>query len=398
MRILLHDFSGHPFQSQLSRGLAARGHEVLHIECSSYPSGKGSFDGSRGDGQPTFASISLGRPFERYHPLRRLVDELRYSIKFIAACRRFGPDIVISCNDPLLAKAVFGLWAAVRRVRWVFWLQDIYSVAMTREADRRSWLGPRAGRLFQWIERRLLHSADAVVPISEDFSGILDEWGIDEAKRTVIENWAPIEELPVRPRDNPWRTEQGLGDRFVYLYAGTLGLKHNPELLATLAEAQPETAVVVVSEGLGADHLREQRRLRSIENLHVLDYQPWESVPDVTGTADVLIVLLEPDAGVYSVPSKILTSLCAGRPILASIPAANLGARTITDAGAGIVVTPGEEIAFKDAARRLLDTDERKRMGMSARSFAEKTFDIERITDRFAAVIERASRNGTGRS
>ena len=31
MRILIHDFAGHPFQMQLSRQLAARGHFVTHV-------------------------------------------------------------------------------------------------------------------------------------------------------------------------------------------------------------------------------------------------------------------------------------------------------------------------------------------------------------------------------
>ena len=31
MRIVIHDCAGHPFQVQLSRELAHRGHEVLHL-------------------------------------------------------------------------------------------------------------------------------------------------------------------------------------------------------------------------------------------------------------------------------------------------------------------------------------------------------------------------------
>ena len=31
MRILVHDYAGHAFPFQLSRSLAARGHEVLHV-------------------------------------------------------------------------------------------------------------------------------------------------------------------------------------------------------------------------------------------------------------------------------------------------------------------------------------------------------------------------------
>ena len=31
MRIVVHDYAGHPFQVQLARALAAAGHEVLHL-------------------------------------------------------------------------------------------------------------------------------------------------------------------------------------------------------------------------------------------------------------------------------------------------------------------------------------------------------------------------------
>jgi glycosyltransferase involved in cell wall biosynthesis len=219
---------------------------------------------------------------------------------------------------------------------------------------------------------------------------------VDPAKRTVIENWAPLDEVPPRPRDNAWRAEIGLGDRFAYLYAGTLGLKHNPDLLFDLAADDPSADVVVVSEGMGADRLRARLADEPLPNLRILPFQPWEALPDVLGAADVLVVLLEAEAGTFSVPSKILTSLCAGRPILAAIPEANLGARTIARARAGIVVAPGEPERFLTAARELRhSTETRGRMGAAARAHAETAFDIEAITDRFLEVISRATAAST---
>ena len=41
MRILVHDYSGHPFQVQLSRELSRRGHDVTHSFSEVYVSGKG---------------------------------------------------------------------------------------------------------------------------------------------------------------------------------------------------------------------------------------------------------------------------------------------------------------------------------------------------------------------
>ena len=392
MRIIVHDFSGHPFQAELARALGRRDHDVLHVRCVSYVGGKGAFPPESG-GSVQYAPLSVGAVFERYRTLPRLAQELAYARKFNALAAAYRPDVVVSCNDPLLAKAGFAQWARRHQVPWVFWLQDVYSVAMAREAARRSPAGRVVGAGFQRLERRLLGMSDEVVAITDDFGPILDQWAVPARKRTVIENWAPLDEVPQRPRDNRWRADMGLGDRFVYLYAGTLGLKHNPGLLYELAEAEPDADVVVVSEGLGAERLRAMLDDRPLGNLKVLPFQPWEQAPDMLGAADVLVVLLEAEAGTYSVPSKILTSLCAGRPILAAMPAANLGARTIVAAGAGCVVPAEKSDEFLREAHRLRHDDgARRAMGAAGRAYAERAFDIEDIADRFMVVIERARR------
>ena len=107
-------------------------------------------------------------------------------------------------------------------------------------------------------------------------------------------------------------------------------------------------------------------------------------------SADVLVALLETDAGAFSVPSKVLTYLSAGRPILAAIPAVNRAARTIADAGAGIVVEPGDRGALVNAAQRLASDDALRGACAAAwRRYADTAFDIEAITDRFEAVLSR---------
>ena len=103
----------------------------------------------------------------------------------------------------------------------------------------------------------------------------------------------------------------------------------------------------------------------------------------------MLVAALEADAGVFSVPSKVLTYHCAGRPILAAIPSSNLAARTIAQAGSGVCVEPGDIAGFLEAARRLrADATLRERCGRAARAYAEKNFDIETIADRFEEAIK----------
>lgn len=384
MRILVHDHPGHAFPFQLSRWLAGRGHEVRHVFSTSIESPRG-----RSDSQPddpaglTIEGVDLGAPIRKYDLPRRLYQEDRYAKLVAGRLAAFAPDVVLSGNcSPLIQRTLLRA-AHARGSRFVYWLQDIYFYALARALSARlPGLGALPAAVLRRVELAALRRSDAVVAITEDFRDILVRGGVPPARIHVVENWAPLAEATPPPAGT-WRAEQGLAGRFVFLYAGTLGLKHNPRLLAALARRwrnDPAVAVVVVTQGRGRAWLDSAKAAGGLDNLVLLDYQPAERVAEVTGSADVLLAILEPYAGVLSVPSKVLTYLCSGRPILAAIPPSNLAARTLERAGAGLVVPPDDEAAFLSAAARLrADADLRETLGRAGRAHAERAFDIDRI-------------------
>ena len=397
MHILHHDFGGYPYPAELSRALAARGHRVTHAFCPSLETTPGGAFARREDDPEgfDFAPLSLGEPLAKYDFLKRRRQEARYGVMAAELTERLRPDVVISANMPLDAQKT--LQAACRKagIPFVFWLQDVIGVATHRLLRRKLPIaGEVIGRYYLALEAKLLRRSDAVVPITDDFKPLLQEWGVADDRVTTIENWAPLAELSVRPKDNPWAVAQGLADRFVFLYAGTMGMKHNPELIARLAEAvndHDDVRMVVISQGPGADYLREQQTARGLRHLVVQGYEPFERMPDVMGTADVLTAILEPDAGAFSVPSKVLSYLCAARPLLTAMPLENLASRIVAREGAGVVVAPDDLEGFVVGGRRLLDdATARTTMGANARAYAERAFAIDAITDRFEAVLDEA--------
>ena len=395
MRIGIHDFSGHPFQVQLSRELASRGHEVVHWHCPSYVTGKGAVESSAAD-PSTFRlqPIPLTRAFSKYSMRRRLQQERAYGRALSAAAAAFAPDVLVSSNNPLLSQQVLLRTCERLGLPFVFWQQDIYSVAMARVAKSRyPLLGSMMGRYLLRLEASMLRRSAKVVAISEDFLPVLRSWGVHDENVVVIENWAPLDDLPMAPRDNAWARERELVGSRVFLYSGTLGVKHNPEMLVELAEQYrgTDTRVVVLSEGLGADFLRRASAQRGLDNLAVLPFQPFQQLPMVFASADVLVAILDAPAGSYSVPSKVLSYHCAGRPILAALPQDNLAARVVDRAKSGIVVDPSSTVAFVSGARRLLEDEElRLRCGENARTFAETAFDIDQIAEPIRGDLRRA--------
>jgi len=213
---------------------------------------------------------------------------------------------------------------------------------------------------------------------------------------SVIENWAAIDDIAVGTKDNGWSREHGLHTGFAFVYSGTLGRKHNPMLLLKLAQqCGSGDSVVVVTQGFGVPLLSAAKAAHSLDSLKLLPIQPAKHLVDVLAAADVLVAMIDSDSGAFAVPSKVLSYLCAGRPILLAAPKENLAARTVERIGAGIVVDPADEAGFMAAADRLrTDARLRAELGANGRAYAERAFDMARITDRFEQVLSAVTRPG----
>lgn len=346
--------------------------------------------------------IDLGEQFSNYGLVGRFRHERRYGSLLASSIREFAPDVVMSGNTPLDAQAAALGAAHAHSAKFIFWAQDLLSLAIAGAVRRRL---PVVGRLVGWryarLERRLLRDSDAVVAISQQMAERVGRWGVPQRRLSVIENWAPIGDLPEVPRANAWATAHGLADTFNFLYSGTLGLKHQPEFLFELARhvrQRTDARVVVVSQGLGVEWLQGACAREELANLVILPFQAIEDLPQVLGSGDVLVALLRGEAGDFSVPSKVTSYLCAGRPVLAAVPKSNLAAQVLEESGGGLVVDCDSVSEFLDGAQHLSEVEARRfAMGRAARKSAEQRFDIGRITDKFEALMQ-GSGGDTGQS
>lgn len=391
MRILLHDYSGHPFQVELSRELSRRGHAVTHSYCDAYTSGKGHLTAEPGE-TIRFDPIGVGVVIAKMSFGKRLLQELRFGVELVRQVRRTRPDMVMASNVPIPTLLVLAAVLRLRGIPWVLWHQDVQAVAI------RSFAGSKLSRSFtlvaaligageKWCARR----AAAVVVIADSFVDVHRRWGTAD-KTTVIANWAPLAEIRPVTRLNDWSHEHGLDDVRTLLYSGTLGLKHNPALLVRLArsviDAGQQVRLVVVNQGPAEQVLRDEAARLDVPLL-LLPFQPYERLSDVLGSGDVLVVLLEQDAGAFSVPSKTLSYLCAGRPIVGLMPAENLAATLVARVD-GCVLPPHER-SLPEAAQWVCEVlgDEQRSaaLGKAARALAEEEFALAGCADSFEAIL-----------
>jgi colanic acid biosynthesis glycosyl transferase WcaI len=396
MRIVIHDYAGHAFPISLSRALAARGHEVVHAYASSLQTPRGDLTG-RPDDSPTlsFREVPMDPEYARYkYSLRRRRKmEVRYGKQVARFITEWKPDAVLSGNTPTETQEPISRAATAGNGRFYYWLQDFYSLAVDQILRRKIPVaGAWIGAWYRHLDRRQFQRSSQIIAITEDFAPILTrEFGVDEHRISVVPNWAVIEDIPSLPKDNPWSRRHSLHDKFVFLYSGTIGMKHNPALLLELARRNaqnPDVRVVVVSEGIGAEWLRKEAAAAKLSNLLILPYQPFADLPSVLASGDVLVGILEENAGTFSVPSKTLSYLCAERPLLLAIPPANLAARIVRENNAGLTVPSADMEGFIAAASTLRDDPEScAAMGRNARTYAEFTFPIGKTAAIFAEIL-----------
>jgi colanic acid biosynthesis glycosyl transferase WcaI len=394
MKILVNDYCGHPFQVQLSRSLARRGYQVLHTYCSSVQTPHGTLTKQKNDPHSfDIQPIELSNEFNKYGLVSRWKQERELGQKMVDVALDFSPHIIISGNTPLGAQARLVKLSHTKKIKFIFWVQDILGVGITKALKKRlPIVGGIIGWFFQKFEQSLLKKSHKIVLISKDFESYIPSKLIKNNQVTVIENWAPLDELPLMPRANAWSSKYGLDDKFCFLYSGTLGLKHNPELLLQLAihfKDKTNVRIIVISEGLGADFLAEKKVQHDLDNLILIEFQPFEIVPSVLASADVLLAILEPDASIFAVPSKVLTYLCAKKPLLLAVPSENLAARIVNENQAGIVISPADTTTFIKAADKLMhNSDLRVHLAANGLQYAKQTFNIEKITEKFEQIIK----------
>jgi colanic acid biosynthesis glycosyl transferase WcaI len=148
LRIHLHDNSGHAFPVQLSRALAALGHNVRHTYMASFQSPKGQL-ARQPDDPPSLQieGLSLDGAFPKYSYWRRWRYERRFGKLLAAQIEQQRPDVLLVCNTPLDVLDVLQRTCKRNGIRLVFWVQDLYGYAVAKI------LGQRYGRPGQWVGR-----------------------------------------------------------------------------------------------------------------------------------------------------------------------------------------------------------------------------------------------------
>jgi colanic acid biosynthesis glycosyl transferase WcaI len=320
----------------------------------------------------------------------------------VAAASRPRPDVVLAMSPPLTLGLAGWLTARLRRVPFVFNIQDVFpDVAVELGVIT----NPSIISLASAVERFTYLRSDAVTVLSDDLrDNVAAKLHDNRPERVhVIPNFVDTEHITPTPRENRYREEFGLTGKTIVMYAGNVGFSQSLDLVLDAANALAhDPDLVFVINGGGAARPGLERKASNLPNVHFVDMQPKDRLPEVLAAADIHVVPLRQGLARSSVPSKMYSILAAGRPIVASVDIGTEVAAVVERANAGIAVPPGDPEAFTKALARLVaEPDEAERMGRSGRAFIEQWASPAAVAERYEALFhdlrDRQGRFGGGR-
>ncbi len=278
---------------------------------------------------------------------------------------------------------------------WLFRLPHVYDMHSSPPQQLSNFQFTRFGPLvwlFQWLERRVIASSDAVITICPALEEHVKQV-CQDARQVMIENvaseadpWAAPEADVRRPRDS----YPQLDSRRVVLYAGTFEPYQGLDMLLAAAAPVARQAGDVLFVLVGGKPEQVQRYQAMARSLGVADHvlftgtRPPEEVPAFIRLAHVLV---SPRASGTNTPLKVYSYLRSGKPIVAT----DLPTHTqVLTPQVAVLVRPEAESLAQGILSVLQDPALARRLGESARLLFQQKYSFESFLRKTEQVLQMA--------
>ena len=297
----------------------------------------------------------------------------------------FKVDGVLAMSPPLTLGLTGWFTKIIRRAPLVFNIQDVFPDAAIQTGAISN---KKIIAAAKWLERMSYQRSDAVVLLSQDLRANIAN-KIDKKfhqRLHVIPNF--VDTIAITPQDRmtAYRSELGIGDQLVVMYAGNVGFSQSLNLVVDAAAKFPDIAFVINGDGAARKKLEED--CARLTNVYFGDYQPIERLSEVLATGDIHVVPLRAGLASVSVPSKSYSILAAGRPMLAAIDPGTEIPNMLQQSGAGVAVEPDNSTAFIEALSQLVSRREQlHEMGSRGRTWVETHASPASVAAQYEAIF-----------
>ncbi len=380
--------------ADICEGLADRGYDVTVVAGEpSYEPDAPDAPGHEQRGGVEVHRVSTG-PFSGKE---NLVSRFgKYGLFMLGAWRRatavaseLDPDAVLTFHNPPFVGV---LGAHISRRYDAAYVYSPYDI-LPEVVVRGGWVLPDpAIRAWERINDHIHGRADEIVVLGRGMKEVLaKEKDVEREKLERAALWAQPELRPEPDHDAVRREFDIREDDLLLLYSGNMGYMHAVEPIVEAAAMLDGAPVrfLLIGRGPKRSVVEDALEERDLSNAELLDYQPKETFEQLVGTADAAFVTLEPEMEKLAVPSRALTFLSAGTPLIVGMGDRGEVARLAEEEDCGWIVRSAGEL--KDRVLDLVHSrEEIERKSRNASEAYRAHFSRDQTVATYDRVIGRA--------
>jgi len=262
-------------------------------------------------------------------------------------------DVVLVTSPPLFVGITGYIASALKRIPLVFEIRDLWPESAIETGVLTNKL---LIKMSYWFEALIYRKAKMINTLTPAFKDcLINEKGLSEEKVIMIPNGADLDIVYYGEKDNWVRTQYGIGNKFVVLYMGAIGVANH---LITLVEAAKQIREIkdivfmLIGDGMQKTELIEKAKEYGLDNIIFVGNQPKYKIRDFCNAADVgVAVLKKTDVFKTVYPNKVFDYMACKKPIILGID--GIARKLVEEADCGIYIEPENVDRFTKVLREL---------------------------------------------
>lgn len=357
-----------PFNRDLCEYLADRGHQVSAVTAFPYYPLWRKRPEDRGCSyrEESLGGVAVHRCWcyvpARVTTIRRILHELSFCVSTTARLLTLPrADVYVVVSPPLALGFFAWMVTRLKRSRFVFHVQDLQpDAAVGLGMLKRGWLV----RILYSLERFAYAKAAVVSGISAGMLEAFRTKGVPAERRRMFPNWLREGSAagPNLENRNLARRQFAIDDHaLLAIYAGNLGKKQSLEILAEVAHLlgsqardKPHVRLIIAGDGAGRAELERTLAEKGSPDVQLLPLLSDADYRKLLAAADVALITQAAGTGQFFFPSKLLSVLAAGLPVVAVADEGSELAAAIKEGEFGATVRPGDGQALTALLQKLM--------------------------------------------
>ena len=344
---------------------------------------------SQDDAQAKVLRLRIGNT-QKTNLIEKGISTVTLEQKFIRAIKRYTSqirfDLVLYTTPPITLCNAVQFVKKRDGAKTYLLLKDIFpqnsvDLGMLRKSGIKGILY----RMFRQKEKKLYRISDYIGCMSlanVEYVRAHNELADDQ----VIE----VNPNCIYPAESGWMAEQermklrqtyGIPtDKTIFLYGGNLGRPQDVGyIVECLKSCQTMTNICFVIAGSGTDQHILQEYIDQEHPAHVklMPQMPKDDYEKMVRCCDVGLIFLDHRFTIPNFPSRLLSYLDAGLPVLAATDRNTDIGDVIREGGFGAWCESVGTEQFVCCLREFLDADKRKQMGLRARAYLEEHYTVK---------------------